>query len=179
MYKTSYKTEIFELSGLVYPDGFSSIVFTNIGAVACSINNGMNLRPNFSLEFKNNPDVEIADAIDIKGTRLVNSASTFQSRVLVIKTYNTMPKKYKVTYKTQFVTSNQQVSPEGCTSILFQQISSIPAIINNGLTLNIYPLEFNNEPGCIITDPFDVKFLNPASPYCKIFIMKTFYTEVL
>ncbi len=84
-----------------------------------------------------------------------------------------------VCYKTELITVSQQVNPEKCSCISFENIGKDNATINNDIPCNPdnVPREFNNDTDCIIQDSFMLKFSGNSSDM-RILVIKIFYNPI-
>lgn len=85
--------------------------------------------------------------------------------------------KYAVTYIEDVITENKSVEVDDYTSIEFENIGSVNARINNApLTAGSFPRKYENQPGCVIRNQFEISFLGDGQDK-KILIRKTYYNE--
>jgi len=84
-------------------------------------------------------------------------------------------KKINVEYRTDIITENGYVKPDGFSSIEFQNPGSDDAVILEHIPLAAGgdPVVFINRPGEIIKNNFPVKFSTATAP--MVVIIKTYY----
>jgi len=80
-----------------------------------------------------------------------------------------------VSYKTELITTSQQVNSEGCNCISFENIGNDDATLKNDIPLKVANVarEFNNDSECIIQDNFRIKFAGNSTNK-MVLVIKTF-----
>lgn len=83
---------------------------------------------------------------------------------------------WKVTYKSEVVTTNKVIRPDRCSCIFFQNEGDNDVLINNNISLKAFTdaRSFENRPDEIIDCDFSVTFPNGAS---QVLIVKTYYIK--
>lgn len=83
--------------------------------------------------------------------------------------------KVNVTYTTEIITKNQEVNPQGCNSIHFENIGTTDATLDNTIPIGYSdaPRIFKNEsPDEVITRSF--KLIFAAASVRQVLVIRTF-----